>query len=421
MKLDRTLNIENHWSSIEEIKNNAKYSTFEENDEGKRGYKNYFELFKIITELCLEYKLENLERIPKLPNHYLWEIFRGWFRTQIGYSSNEVRNKTRKEIVLNLAVYVQKVINSCSSYKVIMSEHCNVIKEAANEYKNKENPLKLNVDFNIENRTFEQKINILNFLFLPVANLIVYGEIDPSTSEGYKILFKSYEFAKPVLMIMTKALDEINFENEKLKLSVFSIFSHCLQSYSSSFLKTIIGDPFSIYKENINLVEKILKSLINPNTLDMIDEEFVRNTLKIICSIMGDIDTSRKNEKTDEIYRMCEDIIYLFANLKTKVGQNNCLFFLMIVQKLIDYYDQNQTLTKMSIELKIKDCFVDKKSCKLLEKVSKADFLGSRSVFCEFAINTKLFHSVFEKLCEVTEDKEFVKLNPGISIFLLLI
>ena len=84
------------------------------------------------------------------------------------------------------------------------------------------------------------------------------------------------------------------------------------------------------------LVEKILKSLVNPKTLEMIDDDFVKNTLKIICSIMGDIDTSKKNEKTDEIYQMCENIIYIFANLKTKVGQNNCLFFLMIVQKLID-------------------------------------------------------------------------------------
>jgi len=419
MNFDRILNVEKNLRSINLMNDYADYLTFEESVEGRKCQENHSKLYNLLAEIIITYKLNNLD-CPSVPNSHLWNIFRNSFRSQVsGAENEESKIKTRKQFALNIAGILQKIFNSLSSEKIRIKEQCKVIKDAANDFKNKEISIKINPDLQLENKTFEQKVDLLFYFLENLSSLVVYEDTYPSTTDGYHRLFESLEFSKPFLMVLIQIMDEKSLEkNQELMSSAFNKLLFCLTSYSSNFLKNVTGNRFDCYQENFKLVTKLSNMLNIPEKIDQMDTTFIKNIMNIILSILGDLDLNKikEKEKVDQIYQNCEEMIYKFGNLKSNLGQNNFIYYLLLVQKLIIYYDEKQVLSRISIELKIKDCFVDKKTCKLHEQITRDVFMDSRSVTSEFALNTQLFNEIFYRICYVTEDG-FIKLKEGIGTF----
>lgn len=267
-----------------------------------------------------------------------------------------------------------------------------------------------------------------NISYLIQLECLFYGET-PDHPKGFQTFCQTEKFSKSLIELFVDILEKMMFIDRKFKTTTIMSFSYILKAYSDHITDHLQNNSFEYYKENIILIERILKFFSLEENLGDLKANILGCLLQIVVGILGFMNIDQNKGDVEEIHERLLLFLWEIADIRmsndcdglSQFKSTNFVYFEIIIERILKHYDENLNLQKISLELKIKGIFWDEYLKKMIYRITKKDFISNKTMNDEFYLNGILFNKVFNQLCHYSEDQEFILLRneKGSYIFLI--
>ena len=421
-------NILEKYNWIYKISDSSTYNTFENTEQGKKQKENHFKVYQIAGQSALSQLIK--QNYPASDFSYLFNILRNLYRV---LCELEIETLNRKIIYLKFTETIQKMFDFFNLATFDLKEESGLYKEIQLEVLNEKEKTEKNVcnifkfEVDLNGLTLTKQISIFTHIFITYAHFTNWNDSYPNCTESFKKLLTTITFTRKIILFLFNLFQKIQENNlfEENKEAFYFLLSKTMSPFSENFSKQLPEqNRLEYFAENMEIVKKYIKIYLSPENTNFDHNDFC-SLLKIVLYIIGDpiLKTDKNKAKIifDDVKNIIINLGIVRINYYASYAEINFFYFLTIFEKMIEFYDENENLQRINIELKLKDLFYDNYSSKQKTSIKLEDLSENSDLATDFNFNGKLFYEVFHKLCEFSnEENKTIVLRPGTGIKFLL-